>query len=270
MARNRSLPSDLWVIEAFADVSFGARLAYLGMGNFADDRGVHPAKVRTLRAEVFALDDVTTGEVAEFIAELLKAKLITEFEADGERYWVITDWARMQRIDKPSFKHPAPPTHNQKAPPSSRSGAEGSATPMSPVAEESANAPNTSKSIPGALVEDSATTPPEVKEGNKGRVVDEGSPNARPEDDPIPVAELLLADGSAYPVMPGKLATWTATFPGVDVAQQVREMAAWCIAHPKQRKTPRGVEAFVTGWLGRERDKVEARGGTVDAFAGDA
>lgn len=38
-----------------------------------------------------------------------REKLVAEFEADGKRYWHVTGWARHQKIDKPTYRHPEPP-----------------------------------------------------------------------------------------------------------------------------------------------------------------
>lgn len=87
-----------------------ARLAFIAMWNFSDDRGVHPASYKTLRAEAFAGDDnITADTVAGLVAEMQRERLVAEFEADGKRYWHVTGWARHQKIDKPTYRHPEPP-----------------------------------------------------------------------------------------------------------------------------------------------------------------
>ena len=55
------------------------------------------------------------------------------------------------------------------------------------------------------------------------------------------------------------LAEWVTAYPGVDVMQQLREMRTWCKANPTNRKTPRGINAFIVKWLGREQDKSGSR-----------
>ena len=91
------------------EVSRDARLCFIGLLNFCDDRGVHPASPRTLKAEVFPSDDLTADVVASLVSELIRQGLVGAFEADGKPYWFVTGWARHQRIDRPTFKHPAPP-----------------------------------------------------------------------------------------------------------------------------------------------------------------
>ena len=80
-------------------------------------------------------------------------------------------------------------------------------------------------------------------------------------DGPIepPVVTIPLVDGSEFPVTEPMVAEWELAYPAVDVRQQLREMRAWCNANRAQRKTARGVSAFIVRWLGKEQD----RGGQV-------
>jgi hypothetical protein len=111
MSRIRTIKPDFYTAEQVMEVGIPARLTCIGMGNFADDNGVHPASPKTLKAEVFPSDDLTADAVAGFVSELIEHGLVGEFEAeDGKRYWYVIDWHRNQRIDRPTFKHPAPPT----------------------------------------------------------------------------------------------------------------------------------------------------------------
>lgn len=111
MARIRSIKPEFWVSEQIAECSPNARLTFVGMWNFCDDRGVHPAKPKTLKAELYPMDDITAVHVGEWVAELVQVGLVREFDGleDGERYWHVTGWDRHQKIDRPSYKHPAPP-----------------------------------------------------------------------------------------------------------------------------------------------------------------
>lgn len=76
---------------------------------------------------------------------------------------------------------------------------------------------------------------------------------------------LPLNDGSEWPVTTEMVTEWSSLYPAVDVMQELRKMRGWCLAKPKNRKTQRGVRAFVTTWLSKEQDrgpKQTARSGT--------
>ena len=76
---------------------------------------------------------------------------------------------------------------------------------------------------------------------------------------------LPLNDGSEWPVTTEMVTEWSSLYPAVDVMQELRNMRGWCLSKPKNRKTPRGVRAFITTWLSKEQDrgpKPTARSGT--------
>lgn len=76
---------------------------------------------------------------------------------------------------------------------------------------------------------------------------------------------LPLNDGSEWPVTTEMVTEWSSLYPAVDVMQELRKMRGWCLSKPKNRKTPRGVRAFITTWLSKEQDrgpKQTARSGT--------
>lgn len=117
MARIRTIKPEFWTSEQVMECSTTSRLLFIGMWNFCDDAGNHPAAYRTLKAEVFPADDFTALQVEALVSELIAAGLVEEYEADGKRYWHVTGWHH-QRIEKPNFKHP---THENRQPVEERS-----------------------------------------------------------------------------------------------------------------------------------------------------
>lgn len=108
MARIRSIKPEFCVSEQLGECSTNARLVFALMWMFCDDNGVHPAKPRTLKAEVFPMDDFTAEEVSGWVSELLRAGLLREYTVNSETYWIVTGWAKHQKIDRPSSKYPLP------------------------------------------------------------------------------------------------------------------------------------------------------------------
>ncbi|WP_322021824.1 MULTISPECIES: hypothetical protein [unclassified Burkholderia] len=107
MARIRSIKPEFWTSEQVMPLSHSARLLFIGLWNFCDDNGVHPASTIRLKAEVFAGDALGSTDVRRMIDELLAARLLNEYEIDGERFWIVTGWHH-QKIDQPTFKYPLP------------------------------------------------------------------------------------------------------------------------------------------------------------------
>ena len=107
MARIRSIKPEFWTAEQVMELTRDARLLFVGLWNFCDDAGIHPAKVKTLKAEVFPSDDLTSADVRRMLDECITQGLVIEYEVEGEIYWQVTGWHH-QKIDRPSFKHPKP------------------------------------------------------------------------------------------------------------------------------------------------------------------
>lgn len=153
MARIRTIKPEFWVSEQIAECSASARLTFVGLWTFCDDNGVHPAKPKTLKAKLYPMDDISAGDVADWMQELIRVGLVAEFEADGATYWHVTGWTKHQKIDRPSYKYPTPPSV--------------STTPRQALAESSTN-----------TSEDSSDAPPRMgmdRNGVEGKGVDSES-----------------------------------------------------------------------------------------------
>lgn len=111
MARIRTIKPEFWSSEQIVELSPTARLLFIGLWNFCDDAGNHPASPRTLKMQVFPGDDFTTDQIAAYISEMIDARLIIEYEVDTKKYWHVTGWHH-QKIEKPNYKYP--PAPNQK------------------------------------------------------------------------------------------------------------------------------------------------------------
>ena len=62
---------------------------------------------------------------------------------------------------------------------------------------------------------------------------------------------ITLKDDSIYKVSAENLAMWKRAYPALDVEGELCRMEAWCNANPTKRKTSKGVEKFINGWLNR-------------------
>ena len=114
MPRIRTIKPEFWTSEQVVECSLPARLLFVGLWNFADDGGVHPASIRRLTMEVFPGDAFSADDVAGWVAELVDVGLLVEFAAEGREFWSITGW-RHQKIDRPSIRHPQFDEHSTSA-----------------------------------------------------------------------------------------------------------------------------------------------------------
>lgn len=110
MARIRTIKPEFWTSEQVADCSPIARLAFIGLWNFCDDNGIHPASVKRLKWEVFPSDSFDEQELQQVVDELIAAGLMLRYLADedGKAYWQITGWHKHQKIERPTHRFPLP------------------------------------------------------------------------------------------------------------------------------------------------------------------
>lgn len=117
MARIRTIKPELWSSGQIGDCCLSARLTFIGLLNFCDDNGIHSDSSRRIKAEVFPQDlDVSADHVAAWVEELCRAGLVARYAAHGEPYLIVTGWDRHQKIERPTYRHPAPDGTVAKSP----------------------------------------------------------------------------------------------------------------------------------------------------------
>lgn len=105
MPRNRMIKPEFWGNEQLVECSFGARLLFIGLMNFADDNGLLQNRPKKIKMNIFPADNV---DVEKFINELVNVELIQLYESNGHEYIWIINFTKHQRIDKPNYDSPTP------------------------------------------------------------------------------------------------------------------------------------------------------------------
>lgn len=77
------------------------------------------------------------------------------------------------------------------------------------------------------------------------------------EQDPKPkkgdfVLSVPLKDGSAYGITQQQIDHYAELYPRVNIVDELRCLVGWNEASPAKRKTRKGIEKHITGWLGRK------------------
>jgi len=101
MARIRTIKPEFWTSGQIMECSPMTRLMFIGLWNFADDKGRMTASPKKIRAQIFPSDEVTVENINIMLSELSKNDLITLYEVDNIEYLQIDGWSKHQRIDKP-------------------------------------------------------------------------------------------------------------------------------------------------------------------------
>ena len=246
MPRIRTVKPEFWTSEQVLECSRNARLAFIGMLNFCDDKGAHRASAKALKAEVFPGDDCAVEEVQSWVNELIEQGLVFEYEGEEDGgaslFWQVRGWHH-QRIDKPhKAKYPRPvfQEHSTNIPrtfPPDTIGEEG-------IGEEGIGEERIGKEGRG-------------KEGKRIAASAACAESEDPPREPSPVFILipLAKNGEEAEVTETMIAEWVEAYPGVDICQELRNMRQWCIHNPKKRKTKQGVGKFMTAWLADEQDR---------------
>jgi hypothetical protein len=222
VARIRTIKPEFPHSESMGRVSRESRLCFILLWTIADDAGRLRGNSRMLASLLFPYDDDAKNHVDKWLTQLASEGCIARYEVDGTSYVQIMNWSDHQKIDKPSpSKLPAFVEPSRK---------------LANVLEASA-----------------------LDQEGKGREGNGEEGSATPQSVEPPTLTLTLNDSSEHPIYAAAIAEWQTTYPGVDVMQQLREMRVWCTANPTNRKTKRGISAFVVRWLAREQDKSGQR-----------
>lgn len=107
MARIRTVKPEFWSSEQVMECSPIARLLFIGLWNFCDDAGNHVASAKTVKAEIFPGDDISSTDVQGMLDELSSNSLIAFYTNGDKEFLHVTGWRKHQKIDKPTYKHPA-------------------------------------------------------------------------------------------------------------------------------------------------------------------
>jgi hypothetical protein len=231
MARIRTIKPEFPHSESMGRVSRESRLCFILLWTIADDAGRLRGNSRMLASLLYPYDDDAKNHIEKWLNQLSSEGCIARYEVDGTQYVQVMKWADHQKIDKPSAS-------------------------KLPAFEQ----------LPRILANPREPSPmdmdPDLGMEGKGNG-EEGSDPAEPAASPV--LRLPLVDGSEFDVMQAAIAEWSEAYPAVDVVQKLREMRTWCNANPSNRKTARGINAFIVRWLAKEQDKGGSRGARPDA-----
>lgn len=100
MAQKRMLDKKISVSEQVAELPLVAQLIFTWSIPHADDLGLLPSKLRTLKAMLIPMLDVTVEDFGNHVETILSAGLWEVFESDGEKYFKLARFADHQTLKK--------------------------------------------------------------------------------------------------------------------------------------------------------------------------
>ncbi len=229
MARIRTIKPEFFTSEDIVSLSPMARILYIALWCEADREGRLVWKPLTFKLRYLPADDC---DIKALCNEIVERGLVRLY---GEGYAVIPAFGAHQHINP---------------------------------RESASQLPDPCASVTrAARVGTRKQRASDVQGGREGKGKEGNEDSGEPRGDSPPVAIIPLVDGTEAAFTQAQVDDWGQAYPAVDVAQQLRQMRAWCNANPTRRKTARGVEAFIVGWLTKEQNSgrpSRAVAGSVD------
>ena len=102
MARNRMIKPEFWEDEKVGEMSFGARLLFIGSLNYADDEGYIRWNPEYINSSIFIYDKLSKNKIKTFMKELENLKIIEVFETKNHFFVAkIKNFKKHQKISHP-------------------------------------------------------------------------------------------------------------------------------------------------------------------------
>ncbi len=106
MARQRFIKPTLYTSEQLCSCDIGARFLFIGLINFSDDNGIHPASLMRAKMEIFPSDSITSAQIEAWIEQLKAVHLLEEYTVQDKKYWCVTGFNTHQNPKYKTFEHP--------------------------------------------------------------------------------------------------------------------------------------------------------------------
>ena len=221
MPRIRTIKPEFPQSESMGRISRDARLCFIMLWTLADDAGRLRGSDTLLASVLFPYDDDAVKHIGKWLAELEREQCVSRYKVNGNQYVAIQNWLSHQRIDKPTdSKLPAPGESS----------------------EDSKTPRDGSRAVPV---------------GMEGKGEDRKGTGS---EDASPVLLTFPTDGKpkSWDLTADQVAKWSELFPRLDVLDECRQALAWVLAN--ERKTARGMAAFLTRWFGRSTNSPRSNG----------
>ena len=102
MARIRTVKPSFFTSMTIGELDLSARLTFIGLWTYVDDKGRAVDDARLVKAALWALDDrQTVKRVDDDLLSLEKRGFIERYVVDGRRYLRVRNWEKHQRINRP-------------------------------------------------------------------------------------------------------------------------------------------------------------------------
>lgn len=232
MAERRMFAKTIIDSDAFIDMPVSARLLYYDLSMRADDEGFVNSPKKIMRM---------TGTSEDDLRILITKKFIIPFENGIVviKHWYIHNYIRKDTSKETTYvqEKECLELDENKA-----------YRVKNDDRRRSVDEPSTQVSIGKVSI---------GKDSINNTYVQSNSQNHSAQDlanEETPIITLILNDKSEYAVVENQVIKWQELYPAVDVMQELRKMKGWLDANQSRRKTRRGIQRFINGWLSKAQD----------------
>jgi len=106
MARIRSIKPEFWTDEKVIELSFEARLLFIGLWNFCDEHGNTEGSSKRIKMQIFPADNL---DIEKYLEEIRLIGFLSYYEVEGKKYIHINNFNKHQKVnEKTAHKFPPP------------------------------------------------------------------------------------------------------------------------------------------------------------------
>lgn len=111
MARKRMLSPDIWESETFSSLSDLEKIVFIGLISLSDDEGRGKANPSYIKSTLFPYDEGRrVADIKSALSKIARCMSTQFYSVNGNDYYVLTNWNKWQKIDRPTkSKLPPPP-----------------------------------------------------------------------------------------------------------------------------------------------------------------
>ena len=228
MAEKRMFAKSIVLSDAFLDMPMSTRCLYFTLSMVADDDGFVNSPKSVMRQCGASEDDMRI---------LISKKFILVFESGVIviKHWRLNNYLRNDRYTETNYLE-------EKATLELKDGVYTKKDDY--YAENSVGIPSGIPSIDKNSIDKNSID----KNSIDNTICSEQNAHS------LEFISLPLNDKTNFSISEDEVNKYQELYPNVDVSQELRNMKGWLDANPTKRKTKRGINRFVNGWLQRKQD----------------
>lgn len=241
---NRIIKESICTSETVDSLSWFEEVFFYRLIVNCDDFGRFDARPKILKARLFPLKpEIREDVMVTSLVRLHLAGIIIVYMYDERPYLQLVTWGKHQQIRNKKSKYPELSDSEMV----DFNGWDKEKTTVQDFENICNHLISSEIKCPRNPIQSESNLNPNCMSG--AEIVSE------PKATSPPVISLPLNDKTEHDILQCSIDEWSSLYPAVDVLQELRKMKGWLNSNPSKRKTKKGINRFITNWLGREQDK---------------